>query len=544
MSNVLLLTKVFLKNAMFSKVANNTNKKGSNKIGKAIGFTILFAYVIAVFGLLSYQMIDALNQVNQAGLFLGILLLAIATLIIIQSIVSAMNLFYFSQDVVNVLPLPIKPYQILAAKFNVLVITEYFIVFLFALAPFIIYGILTGAGALFYVYGLLILLIFPIFPTLIASFIVIVLMSFSKLVKNKEKMQLIGTILSIVLVLAIQFMFTSKQEMETEELLLMLTQANGMIDLIDDYFITLEPALNTLINYDSLSGGISLLIIIGITLVAYFIFILISQKLYLRGVVGASSSGVRNRKRDGRLSFKAHKLGYQYVEKETIMLFKNPIYFMQCVLPAVIMPIIFAVVFFMNNEAMAELQAVDINNSVGLCIVLGIIAFLLSMIFIPVTAISRDGKNAIFMKYIPISYYKQFLYKMAPSIMISLIVIILVMTIIAINFEISILMIAMCVINAIIMSTIYSYTMQIVDLKRPKLNWDTEYAVVKQNFNMIFGVAFSMIYIILFIAAGVLLSGESLIMSSAVVLAFNVIIGVAIDRYVYTHQNKLFKNIS
>ena len=194
MKNILLLTKIFLKNSMFKKINSNTNGKKPNKYLQTIGIIVLFAYIIGVFGYLSYQIIDMLQQVNQESLVLGVFLLAIAFLVFIQSVTSCMNLFYFSKDIENVLPLPIKPHQILIAKFNVLIITEYITILLFALAPFLIYGILTGASLLFYLYGTLILLIFPILPALISSLLVILLMSFSKFVKNKERLQVVRNI--------------------------------------------------------------------------------------------------------------------------------------------------------------------------------------------------------------------------------------------------------------------------------------------------------------------------------------------------------------
>ena len=48
------------------------------------------------------------------------------------------------------------------------------------------------------------------------------------------------------------------------------------------------------------------------------------------------------------IKFKYKKV---FLKKEMIMLFKNPIYFMQCVLPAFLLPIIFAIVFFAYSFA-------------------------------------------------------------------------------------------------------------------------------------------------------------------------------------------------
>ena len=539
MNNIILLTKVFLKNATFQK--NKVDDTKNKKILKIIGLIILFSYVAGVFGVLSYQIIEMLNEVNQPALFLGVLLLSISTLVLIQSVASAMNLLYFSKDIVNVLPLPIKPYQIIVAKFNVLVITEYMVITLFALAPFIIYGILTGAGILLYIYGMLVLLIFPIFPAIISSFIVMIIMSFTKTVKNKEKFQVIGTFLAIGLVLIIQFIFSGQEEMQTEQLVEMLTKANGLLDIIDNYFITLSPAMNVLTEYNI----ISLMELIIITLISYFIFVIIAKKIYLRGVVGVSSSGKENRK-IGLIGFKKKPIAIRYIKKEFTMLYKNPVYFIQCVLPSILMPIIFAGAILLNTNEndLLEMQQVDINSTIGILIILGIITFLISLIFVPVTAVSRDGKNAVFMKYIPVSLYEQFIYKIVPSIFLSIVLIFIALGIMSVYFKMSIFIMLMAFINGLIISIFYAYIMLIIDLKRPKLNWDTEYAVVKQNFNMIFCFAFSIAYILLLTIIGIFLLEQNVIFISILILIFNITILFAIDRYVRINQEKLLEKIN
>ena len=55
---------------------------------------------------------------------------------------------------------------------------------IFAVAPITVYGILTSAGAMYYIVSLLVLIIFPIIPILIATFIIMIIMSFSKGVKK------------------------------------------------------------------------------------------------------------------------------------------------------------------------------------------------------------------------------------------------------------------------------------------------------------------------------------------------------------------------
>ena len=546
MNNILLLTKIFLKTSIFRNISSS-NQENKKNIFKALGIILIGIYVVAVFGFLSYQMIDMLNQMNQASLFLGLWLLSTAVLILIQAIASSMNLFYFSKDIENVLPLPIKPYQILVAKFNVLLITEYFTVFMFTLIPFIIYGIVTGAGLLFYLYSVLILLVFPIIPALISCLLVMIFMSFSKFAKNKDMFQIISMFLIIFFVIIVQLFAQNNTDTSQEEMIHMLTQANGLVEMVEKYFITLKPAVDTLVNYSSIAGIISFGELLLISILLYLLFIALSQKLYLKGAVGASISGKKSKSiKNEKGTYTNKKVWRSYLKKEMIMLFKNPIYFMQCVLPAFLLPVIFAIVFFAgSDESLKEITQMAINPTVVLCVAIGINTFLLSMIFISVTAISRDGQNAVFMKYIPVPLYKQIIYKCLPSIIISIIPIVFV--IVAISYLLNyynVLFIIYSLIISILISILYSYLMIIVDLKRPKLNWDTEYAVVKQNFNMIFCFAFSIAMIIIICVMGGTLANFDInivALVSSVVLLFLIYL---VDKYFRVKSDRLLDKIT
>ena len=102
------------------------------------------------------------------------------------------------------------------------------------------------------------------------------------------------------------------------------------------------------------------------------------------------------------------------------------------------------------------------------------------------------------MKYLPISYYKQFIYKGIPQIFINMISIIVILSLVFICIpSINVLTKIIMFILAILLNIINSYSMLIVDLIRPKLEWDTEYEVFKQNNNKIFQYAFSIIIILL-----------------------------------------------
>ena len=151
MNKIVSLTKVLIKNS-FQKY--NENNKNKSIVGKVILYIILGAYLMGIFAFLSYGLITTLKQVNQETMFIGIFFLGLALLTIIQSIISATNIFYFSKDIEYILPLPLKPKEILISKLNVILITEYIMEIIFAITPITLYGIITGQGVLFYIIGI------------------------------------------------------------------------------------------------------------------------------------------------------------------------------------------------------------------------------------------------------------------------------------------------------------------------------------------------------------------------------------------------------
>ena len=177
-------------------------------------------------------------------------------------------------------------------------------------------------------------------------------------------------------------------------------------------------------------------------------------------------------------------------------------------------------------------------------LILGVIQILFMMSPASLTAISREGKNAMFMKYIPISFYKQFIYKGIPQVFINTISVIVVLGIIHYAIpSIEMMYIFMVFILAMLLNIINSYSMLIVDLLKPKLDWDTEYAVLKQNNNKIFQYVFTVFIILLLIYLNKVLDDVSLVTSISVTgMVFTAVI-VIINIFGKIKQNKLFEKI-
>lgn len=73
-------------------------------------------------------------------------------------------------------------------------------------------------------------------------------------------------------------------------------------------------------------------------------YVILGEKLYLKGAVGNLSSGEKtNKKIDEKEIAQKTSLLKTYVGKEIKTLLRNPIFLMQCVLPGIIFPVIMVV---------------------------------------------------------------------------------------------------------------------------------------------------------------------------------------------------------
>ena len=552
MDKVIKLTKIFLKNSfsnMDARMGISTKSKS-----KILIYGILFLYFAGLIIFLGYNLLDGLIAIHQETIFVGMILFMIFGLAIIQTIFSSINILYFTKDSEYLLPLPLKPYQIILARTNVMLIAEYVIIFLIGFIPLVMYGILTGAGIVYYLTMILAVILVPILPVLLISMLVMFIMSFAKLTKNRNRFQLFATLLVLAIIIALSISTSGmKQDLTNEEMAQMVVQANGMIELVKGYVPTVDYLMEALTTNSLFTAIVEVLKTLGITIIGFIVYMLIAQKIYFKGLVGnlfgggASSSNKEINQKEYRNS----KLYKSYVGKEFKNMARNPVFLMQCLIPAVLIPIIMVVVVYagLNSDGMGleqitqMVQQMPTNTFFIACIILGVIQFFTMFIYISITAISRDGENAVFMKYIPVSLYKQYMYKIIPNIIMNIVTIIITLGMAEYLLRLPAITLIALFIVATIMGILQSIAMIIVDLKRPKLNWDSEYAVAKQNLNLVFPVLLAMVNIVILVGFVYLLKNINVYLGVGLLGILYIVVTVVTNKYLYNKQYELAEKI-
>jgi ABC-2 type transport system permease protein len=166
MRNVFALSKVLLRSLFDS--GSTTTKKSRKRLSK-VGYAVLILLLgICVclplgFGAYSFAHIIHINGGDSTGFWM--LLIPILNVILaVISIFSVISVFFLSMDNEALLPLPLKPWEIIVARF----LTTVVLLYLFTLGlfmPFIVgAGIGFAAPVGYYFNGLLIIICAPLIP--------------------------------------------------------------------------------------------------------------------------------------------------------------------------------------------------------------------------------------------------------------------------------------------------------------------------------------------------------------------------------------------
>lgn len=494
MSKLIALTKVLLK----AGTGSSSSKKNKKQIkGILLGLLLVLAFTpIAIeFGKFLSVAYDGLHSIGQEAVILAFGLSIVSVTIFFFGIFYAMGIFYFSMDVENLLPLPFKPWHIMGAKFAVVLIYEYLTELIFFMPTLMTYGIKSSAGILYYAYGVIIFLLLPIVPLVIASIINMIIMRFTNIAKNKDRFRLIGGIIAMFSGIGINiYIQRFTQNIDQSQVTEMFTEGNNsLVDLVTNIFPSTKIAVSSLINSANTNGFINLILFIVITVAALIIFIILGEALYFKGVMGVSettskrkvlSSNELTRNTTQSSSVKV------YLLKELKLLFRTPIYFMNCVLINFLWPIFILIPLFSQKGDTGQIAQISklLKDGKGAGIALGI--FFAFVVFascsngISSTSISREGKNLFILKYIPMKYTKQLMAKVLSAVALGMSGMVMVsivgIAILKIPLDLVLLMIIVGTLGILFTSFIGMF----IDLNFPKLNWDTEQKAVKQNLNV------------------------------------------------------------
>ena len=506
MRKYLSLTRVLLKNSM-GMMSDGKSKKALN----VFIYGVLAVCMIPL-GFTLYMMFNTamaqLQPLQQEGavLALGFHISSLVTFLF--SIFLIPSIFYFSKDSETLLALPLPPQTILSAKFSVCLVYEYAFTLIVCVPLYIAYANNAAIGIPYILLALVIFITLPIYPLVLSSIITMLLMRFVPFFKNRDRFNMIAGILSIILAFGFSFAMNSGTIAEDPNALIsMLTQGNNsMISLFSKIFPAIPFAAEALISSDALQ----LVYYILITCAALAVLVILGKWLYFKGAIGFSETKSSRKELSAKdfARVSRHSKVRTYLIKELRLLIRTPVYAINCIGMCILMPIMLLVIFITADADVLLQQLPDITPYLdGMLPYAGLAGMASGFLFsnlnmISSTAISREGTNISFMKYIPMSLKQQLQAKVLSGILMS--VISMLLTMVCVYFLLPIFPLTWYFAAAaasLITIVLGNYASLALDILHPKLVWEQEAAAVKQNMSgivsMLAGMAMTVVTCVL-----------------------------------------------
>lgn len=535
------LTNVIFKNS------KRTNQKGFLGF---IAFSIVFISLAIAMTVISYVVTKKLIEINQSYTFINILLVMNFIILFTKSIFESLNVLYFSKDLKILLRMPIEPRDILHAKCINMIISEYEMETIMLAIPMVIYGIITKVNIIFYLYMIAILLILPVIPILITSLVTAIIMRFTNKIKNKNKVMYIAIIFTSLVIGIILSCLGSGENIKSSKFEEIVLQTNGIAEKISDYFVLIKPIMNTLLNYNNIQGLQNLILYLLENIICYIVILAIISKIYLKGAIGTTINSKKSRQNNLEnlqlKDFKPKNLSKAYISKELKTISRTPIFLIQCI----IIPILYPLTIIISAILLATFgnNYIDIwgnlyksaNQTIGVAMFLSLGQVFYMMNFSSIIAVSRESKNAILTKYIPVKLSKQFKLKLSLGIIINILAGILV-TVFYYLCTKNLVATILLFVELLLINLIGEKFKLLVDLKKPQINWNSEYTMMKQNTN----VMYILFYTLLVIGTLLIFSKISKIIEIflSLTIILSLIINIAINNYINKKENKIFEKL-
>jgi ABC-2 type transport system permease protein len=476
------------------------DKIGRKQIkGILLSILIIVAMIPTMFGIATmiYVGYGMLSQLQQEGLVLGISLSMVSMATFFFSIFYVMSVFYFSKDIESLLPLPLRPSEILAAKFTVTLIYEYVTEAILLLPALIGYGVAGKLAVSYYVYSAVVFLTLPIMPLVYASILSMVIMRFTNIAKNKDRFKVVGGVIAMFAAIGVNIYIQklTGSSLTPQELEQILAQGNNSLaNIVTGVFFNNRFAVTALINSSVLKGFVNIVIYILIAALSVVLFLNLGESLYFKGVIGLSQTASKRMiysDRDLSKSVKERSALMAYTIKELKLLIRTPVYFMNCVLLNFLWPVFLMIPFFAQPDEMSQLRELSVYLGTGreggifLAVAFAISTFLTATNGITSSAISREGSNIYVCKYLPVGYKTQIMAKVLSGISMGVVAVFMMVISAVIIIRPPFYLILLTVLIGLLGVVFSSFTGILIDLNFPKLVWDNEQKAVKQNFNVV-----------------------------------------------------------
>ncbi len=460
---------------------------------------ILFAIVMGVGSLetglvfVAKGIVSAAAPLGQAGLVFVMAFLAVQVLTLVMGISMVISIFYFSEDLTHLVPLPVGAGAIVASKFLVILAGEY-VTALIIIAPAVIaYTPLAAANPWYWVGLVLAFLLAPVLPLALASIAGLFLMRLINR-RHRDILMVVTSIVLVILIMSVQFLFTNTvAKQDPAYVMRLLSEKMGLMKAVGGYFPPSLWAGETVALAGTVAGGKAFLLLAGVSILSLMVVAVVGERLFFKGLIGGQEVAAKRRSvgaRELAVQARSGSVVAALFWREWKLFMRVPIFVMNGFMASVIVPVV-AVFPIMSEagglgQALALLRGSPLAAEITVLAAAGIIAFLGSLNTTGSTSLSREGKNFWISKVIPVRPVQQVQAKLLFSLVAAVISAAPVVLAYAVAARASLFNILVVTVLGTLASLVGLIIGLVFDMTRPYFKWTNPQQAVKNNLNAVF----------------------------------------------------------
>ena len=443
--------------------------KNESNINKIILPIFLALIIMLSVGSYAFVLAEQLALNNLTYIILTIFIMITSILTIIEGIYKSQGILFEAKDNDLLFSLPITKSRIFFTRVFKLITFQFLYNSLFMIPAIVVYAMHEKTNLSFYIISLIMLILLPIIPTILACIIGYIIKGVTSKFKARDIVQVLLTSLILLLIFYASF---NMQNMITS----VIQNANSIQEIITKIYYPAGLYINLIQNFNILD----LFLLLAINIIPAILFVYVASIFYFKIISKLGEKGNNNKKSSVKFNKKEFKVKSQLsglINKEMKRFFSSPIFMINAGFGMVLM-IAVTIAISVNLDGMINsiLQGNDIEISISEIkaimpkIFYGFVVLMSCMTSITSSMISLEGKSFNITKSLPVSTEKILLAKVLTSNIISIPVILLCDIGFFIKFKVAIIDIIFILLASIIMPTFTALIGILMNLKYPKMD--------------------------------------------------------------------------
>ena len=455
--------------------------KNESKFSKIILPIVLALIVMFSVGSYAAMLAEELVKYNLTYIILTIFIMLTSLLTIIEGVYKSQGILFEAKDNDLLFSMPISKSKIFFTRLFKLISFEFLYNSLFMLPAMLVYAMYEKTSVSFYAISLIMLVLLPIIPTIVACIIGYIIKGLASRFKAKNVIQVILTTIMLLFIFYASF--------NIQGLIANIIQnANSINEVITRIYYPAGLYINLIQNFNILD----LVVLFAINIIPAILFVYVASIFYFKitSKLGEKSNNKKKvnwgKSADKTFKVKSQLLGL--INKEMKRFFSSPVFIINAGFGMVLM-IVATIAMSINFDGMVEviLQGENIGISIDEIkammpkIYYAFVVFATCMTSITSSMISLEGKSFNITKSLPVLPEKILLAKVLTSNIISIPVVLICDIIFFVVFKVAIIDIVFILLVSIIMPTFTALVGILMNLKYPKMDATSDTEVVKQS---------------------------------------------------------------